>query len=69
LQERSEAGLPYRIVRDGRQEHANVLHRALLRARNAWPSGRGTNKRDEFATLQCKLHPLPQSQRQSITDW
>src|SRR5262245_40311103 len=52
LQERSEAGLPYRIVGECRQEHADAPYPlALLRARRERPSRRAAEKRDELAPL------------------
>jgi hypothetical protein len=52
LQERSEARLPYRIVRGGGHEHANAAHTlALLRARREWPCGRAAEERYERASL------------------
>src|SRR5262249_532465 len=52
-------------------EEPNDWHHRLLRARRERPcSHRATEQRDELAAFQLgKLHPVPQSQGQSITDW
>src|SRR6516165_2430441 len=52
LQERPEAGLPYRIVRGCGQEHADPPHAlALLRARRERPRGRAAEQCDELALV------------------
>jgi hypothetical protein len=51
LQERFEAGLPFRIVLGRIHEHAHAPHAlALLRARGEWPRGGGcaAEKGDEI---------------------
>src|SRR5262245_36603667 len=51
LQERSEAGLPYRIVGECRQEHADAPYPlALLRVRHERPYRRAADQRDELAS-------------------
>src|SRR5260370_30780513 len=47
--ERGEPGLPYRIVRDCGQEHADVPQALLLRARCERPRGAGGETGDERA--------------------
>jgi hypothetical protein len=53
LQERSEARLPYRIVRGGGHEHADMSHAlAVLRARRERPRGCGAaEESDEIAAF------------------
>src|SRR5262249_6570266 len=53
LQERSEARLPYRIVRGGGHEHADMSHAlAVLRTRRERPrDDRAAEQRDELAPL------------------
>ena len=62
LQERSDAGLPYRIVCDGGQKHADTPHPlGLLSPRRQRPRRRAAEQRDELATFHSiELHPLPQ---------
>ena len=62
LQERPNAGLPFRIVRRCEQEHANAPHPlALLRARRERPSRRAADERDELAPV----HSITSSARAS----
>src|SRR5215472_3049556 len=64
LQERSEAGLPYRIIGKCRQEHADTAHSlTLLRPRRQWPSRcRSAKQPDELA---ARDHSITSSARAS----
>jgi hypothetical protein len=65
LKERPDARLPYRIVRDGGEEHADAPHAfTLLRARRKRPRSRAGAQRNELAPFQLgNLHPVPQKPR------
>ena len=62
LREHRDAGLPFRIVRGQRHEHADAPHPlALLRARRERPRRRAAEERDELAAL----HSITSSARAS----
>ena len=65
LQERSDAGLRFRIVRDQVREHADATHPlGLLRARRERPrSRRAAEERDELAPFHRRMSPALQTER------
>src|SRR5262249_40944157 len=72
LLEGSDPSLKVRIVRSGRQQHADAPHAlALLGVRGERPHGRTADERDELAPFQLtELHSLSQRKlRGSIPLW
>src|SRR5262249_4015823 len=71
LLEGPDPGLKVRIVRSGRQQHADAPHAlALLGLRNERPRGRDADKRDELAALQLtELHRLPRTIKRQDSGW
>jgi hypothetical protein len=71
LYERRDAGLCVRVICGRRYEHTDTSPSlALLRARCRRPRCHAAEQRNDLATLQLsKLHPLPPTKGQSITDW